>query len=344
MDHTPLEHLWGIVLAAGEGARARAFLQQLCGGRGIKQFCAVIGRRSMLQHTLARVERLIPRERILVVVSTDHRTEVAQQLAQWPADNVIYQPANCGTGPGIFLPLAYVTHRDPAATVAVFPSDHFIVEEACFMATVERAVVEVQQFPHELVLLGMTPDRVEDGYGWIEPGAAAAGRESLTVRRFVEKPSLTCASQLLGHGALWNTLVFTVQISTLWELFHTCAPDLCDTFNTIRLMLNNSYAPRFIVRVYETLRVRNFSAEVCEPLAARLRVLPAPQVGWSDWGTEERILASLRQIEKLDECLARLRHREGIAESPSEKLRKDSRVFVTSGEWTRGGLTSRHGG
>lgn len=44
--------LWGIVLAAGEGTRVRPFLSQLCGGRGIKQFCAVIGRRSMLKHTL----------------------------------------------------------------------------------------------------------------------------------------------------------------------------------------------------------------------------------------------------------------------------------------------------
>jgi mannose-1-phosphate guanylyltransferase len=69
--------LWGIVLAAGEGARVRGFLQQLCGGRGIKQFCAVIGRRSLLEHTLARVEQLIPRERMLVVVSTDHQEEAA---------------------------------------------------------------------------------------------------------------------------------------------------------------------------------------------------------------------------------------------------------------------------
>jgi len=56
---------WGIVLAAGEGARARDFLKQLCGGRGIKQFCTIIGRYSMLEQTLIRVERLIPRERIL---------------------------------------------------------------------------------------------------------------------------------------------------------------------------------------------------------------------------------------------------------------------------------------
>ncbi|HXG21659.1 MAG TPA: hypothetical protein VNN62_21605 [Methylomirabilota bacterium] len=46
--------------------------QQWCGGRRIKQFSALIGRRSMLEQTVARVERLIPRERILAVVSADH--------------------------------------------------------------------------------------------------------------------------------------------------------------------------------------------------------------------------------------------------------------------------------
>ena len=65
MHSTPwTEQVWGIVLAAGDGARVRAFLSNLCGGRGIKQFCAVIGRRSMLEHTLVRVEMLIPRQRI----------------------------------------------------------------------------------------------------------------------------------------------------------------------------------------------------------------------------------------------------------------------------------------
>ena len=77
MKPTPQRQLWGIVLAAGEGTRVREFLAQLCGGRGIKQFCAVTGRRSMLQHTLCRTEQLIPRERIFVVVSADHRAERA---------------------------------------------------------------------------------------------------------------------------------------------------------------------------------------------------------------------------------------------------------------------------
>ena len=178
------QNLWGIVLAAGEGTRVRKFLKQQCGGRGIKQFSAVIGHRSMLEHTLARVERLIPRERILVIVSVDHREEVAAQLAHWPAVNVTFQPENRDTAPGILLPLASICQRAPFATVAIFPSDHFILDEARFMDSVWTAVSDTQRFSRDLTLLGMTPTDVEEGYGWIEPGNKEDGRATHAVRRF----------------------------------------------------------------------------------------------------------------------------------------------------------------
>lgn len=305
--------LWGIVLAAGEGTRVRTFLAQLCGGRGIKQFCAVIGRRSMLEHTLARVERLIPRERILIVVSTDHRAEVAAQLAHWPADNVIFQPLNRDTAPGILLPLAHLSQRDPLANVAIFPSDHFIVREERFMGAMGRAVTEVQRFPHEMTLLGMGPDRAEEGYGWIEPAAEEDGRETRAVRRFWEKPSSVDRHMLLAHGALWNTFVCVAWAPTLWAMARKAILDVYSAFTEIRQALGRSHAPLVIEREYETLRAVNFSSAICEPLAAELRVLPVPDVGWSDWGSVERICTSLEQMGKLDECLARLRHRQNDA-------------------------------
>jgi mannose-1-phosphate guanylyltransferase len=302
--------LWAIVLAAGEGTRAREFLRQLCGGRGIKQFCAVVDSRSMLEHTLARVERLIPRERILVVVSQNHQEEVIQHLAHWPAENVIYQPANRDTAPGILLPLTYISHRDPLATVTVFPSDHFVVKEDLFLAAVGRAVAEVQHFLRQLILLGALPNHAEGDYGWIELARQESRRESQAVLRFVEKPSRAHADELLARGALWNTFVFAARATTLWAMVRRTAPDLADAFERIGgiLSLCSSYAPCFIEHAYERMRAVNFSSGVCEPLVSWLRVLPLPEVGWSDWGTAERILASLQNLGKLDAGLARLRH------------------------------------
>jgi mannose-1-phosphate guanylyltransferase len=283
----------------------RAFLRHLCGGRGIKQFCAVIGRRSLLEHTLMRVERLIPRERILIVVSPRHREEVEQQLAHWPAANIIYQPANRDTAPGILLPLAHISHRDPFATVAIFPSDHFILKEEQFMAAVESAVAEARHFPREMILLGMAPDRTEEGYGWIEPGREEVGREARAVQRFWEKPSLTHAQDLLARGALWNTFVIVARAPTLWRLVRQEIPDLYHAFTEIRQALGKLHAPLVTERVYKTLRAVNFSSSVCEPLAPWLRVLPVPEVGWSDWGNAKRICDTLQQLGKMDDAVQR---------------------------------------
>lgn len=300
MDSDKRQNLWGIVLAGGEGTRVREFLRRRCGGRGIKQFCAVVGRRSMLEHTLARVERLIPRERTLVVVSEDHRAEASLQLAHWPAENIIWQPMNRDTAPGILLPLAHISQRAPFATVAVFPSDHFIVEEARFMQSVGEAVEETRRFRGGLTLLGMTPDAAEEGYGWIEPAPAEPGRTTRAVHQFWEKPSRADAHALLRRGALWNTFVFVAQAATLWEMTRQTAPDLYEDFMYLRRVLRHPQATEVIERVYRTLRPVNFSSHICEVLPSRLRVLRVPEVGWSDWGSEERIRASLRQLGKLD--------------------------------------------
>src|SRR6185369_6321215 len=102
---------------------------------------------------------------------------------------------------------------------------------------------------------------------------------------------------------------FAARATTLWAMARQAAPDLADAFARIGhiLRLCRSYAPCFTEDAYERMRAVNFSSGVCEPLVSWLRVLPLPEVGWSDWGTAERILASLQKAGKLAACLARLR-------------------------------------
>jgi mannose-1-phosphate guanylyltransferase len=191
------------------------------------------------------------------------------------------------------------------ATVALFPSDHFILDEERFMASVQRAVAETQGFPHELTLLGMTPDGVEEGYGWIEPAGEERGRASRAVRRFWEKPSLPWAQAILARGALWNTFVGVARAATVWEMTRQTAPELYDSFTVLRRALAHRHTAQVTEDVYRLLRPVSFSTEVCERLPTRLRVLPVPEVGWSDWGSVERIGDTLRRLGKLNEAVQR---------------------------------------
>jgi mannose-1-phosphate guanylyltransferase len=297
---------WGIVLAGGEGNRVRGFLSALCGGEGIKQFCRILGGRSLLQMTLDRVQRLISRERILIIVDARHRAEAAEQLAGWPQENIIYQPANRETAPGILLPLAHVSHRCPSATVAVFPSDHFVVNEPGFMTHVAQAFDETEIYPENAILLGMTPDRMEEGYGWISSRQDPQDKGSRAVCGFWEKPEPSQAQDLMLNGALGNTFVFAARAATLWEMTRQTVPDLYGGFSSVRIMLGTAQAQKYIEEIYARLPTVNFSSAILTPCAARLRVLPVPEIGWSDWGSADRILHTALRMGRLDELAARL--------------------------------------
>ena len=126
----------GIVLAAGEGKRIQPFVRQLRGDSLPKQFVSFIGRRSMLEHTFHRAERLIAPERLFTVINFNHLIfeEAVNQLSNRPSGTVVLQPENKDTGPGILLPLIHLYKYFPDSVVAVFPSDHFILQEALFMS------------------------------------------------------------------------------------------------------------------------------------------------------------------------------------------------------------------
>ena len=114
------------------------------------------------------------------------------------------------------------------------------------------------------------------------------------------------AHTLRQHGALWNSFVCVTQGSTLWEMLQQAVPDIYLDFLHIYHALGTSQAESVIRQVYRRLRAVNFSSGVCEPWATTLRVLPVPEVGWSDWGNVERIMTTVDELGRKAEILARL--------------------------------------
>jgi mannose-1-phosphate guanylyltransferase len=293
------DHLWGIILAGGEGRRLQPFIRMHYGSDRPKQYCALIGTRSMLQQTIVRAERLIPPCRLLTVVNRQHLAYAREELSDRPSGSIIVQPCNRETGPGILLPLLHIHHRDPEAKVAIFPSDHFIREEDRFTDAVEDAVACVTAHPSLLVLLGVAPDHPEAGYGWIETGKAIGwyrGKVAYQVKRFWEKPSVQRALALYVEGCLWNTLILISQLQLLLELFQRLAPEVFNLFQRIRGAFGISREGAAVEEVYAQLPTVNFSRAILEQSHYHLAVLHVQGVYWSDWGEAERIRLDLARF------------------------------------------------
>ncbi|HEY1371792.1 MAG TPA: sugar phosphate nucleotidyltransferase [Candidatus Binatia bacterium] len=298
---------YGIVLAAGEGKRLEPLVRQLRGDSLPKQYVTFIGRRSMLEHTFARAEKLIPRERIFTVIAEHHVDflSVRRQIAVRAPNTVIAQPENKETAAGILLPLMHVYKKDPEALIAVFPSDHFIFEEDRFMSHVAVALQAVERNPSLFVLIGVEPTEAQAEYGYIIPHGVDSERYPSTLRRvrhFIEKPDAATASDLIGAGALWNTMVMVFKAKNLLDIIAGLNPELSGAFQEVLAAIGEPDEASRIREIYRRVKPENFSKGIVEQLPARhpacLSVLSMGGVLWSDWGLPRSIEWVLRKIDE----------------------------------------------
>ena len=293
--------VWSIILAGGNGDRIGDLVQNWIGRPVPKQYCAFTGKRSMLQHTLSRADALSPRERQFVLIAKDHLREAQAQLADRWSHGVIVQPTNRDTLPGILLPLTHVFARDPKATVAIFPSDHFIYPENNFRNFVEKAVQAAEALPDRLMLVGAQAHSLELEYGWICPGKQIrefGGHSVLSVMLFLEKPARAQATVAMSRGGLWNTMIVVSKAQTLWQLACDHFPEIMMLYKQLLEVIGTSHEEETVKAIYEIMPARNFSSDLLAQAIDHIGVMPMKDVMWCDWGRKERILEILRYIGK----------------------------------------------
>jgi mannose-1-phosphate guanylyltransferase len=283
---------WAIVLAAGEGSRLRSLVRLVHEEALPKQFATLVGSRSLLQTTIDRLRVVAPPNRTMVVVSRGYEETARQQLADWREIEIVSQPANRGTGFGILLPLARLRRRDPDASVAIFPSDHYVPRPEPYIEAVCTSLRS-----HGVTLLGVVPDRPDPDLGWIVPHQPLAGGIGI-VRRFVEKPDREVAEDLFQRGALWNSFVLVGRLRDLWGLATAHLPNDTAAFE-------DAVDSIAIEGLYQCDRSVDFSRGILEK-ALNLQVTRVDGSGWADWGTPERVIKSLDGSPALDILLRRI--------------------------------------
>lgn len=287
-----IDHHWGIILAGGDGNRLKDYTERLYGYHRPKQFCALIGTRSLLRHTIARAQMLIPINRIFTVVSKHHCNYFREELTGLPLRTILVQPCSRGTSAGILYPMLKIHRADPNAVVSIFPSDHFIEEEERFMKYVHEAELYVDQNPESIVMLGVRPDKIETGYGWIECGNIIQNESStnvFSVKKFWEKPSFETARDLMKLRSLLNTFVLVGKSSTFIKYIDECIPDVLDAFDLINQYIDSGFEKYVAESIYHEIPDVNFSKSVLEKISEHLRVMEVTDIYWSDWGEESRV-------------------------------------------------------
>ncbi len=225
--------LHAIIMAGGSGTR---FWPKSRRDRP-KQLLRLAGESTMLQQTVARVEHLVPPERVVVITGADQAEATRAQLPDLPAGNVVAEPCPRDTAPCVGLAAGIVASRDPDGTMIVMPADHVIEPVDAFRTTLHAAVSVIDEDPSVLVTFGISPTHPETGYGYIERGPLLKHCHGIPIYRviqFREKPDRATAEQFLAAGTfLWNSGIFVWRARTILHELQAHRPRLAAALEPI---------------------------------------------------------------------------------------------------------------
>jgi len=284
------EHTYAVIMAGGGGTR----LWPVSRKEKPKQLLPLLGKETLFQGTVARLETLFPPERILVVTVAEQAREMREQVPAIPAENYLIEPAPRGTASVVALAAAVLKKRDPQAVMAMQTADHHIRNNDLFQYLI-RAAFDVAEKGY-LVTLGITPTFPSTGYGYIQQGELLTGDYKYpvyTVKRFKEKPDETTAQQLLGSGDhSWNSGMFVWRVDAILAEIEKQMPELFHAVDEIASAWNTSERDEVLRSQWQDLKSQTIDYGIMEK-AERVAVLPAGGLGWSDVGSWDSLFEVL---------------------------------------------------
>jgi mannose-1-phosphate guanylyltransferase len=272
-----------------------------------KQFIDILGTgKTLIQNTYERFLKVCPKENIYVVTNENYTGLVKQQLPDMADQQILTEPVMRNTAPCVAYGCFKIESMNPDAAIVVAPSDHLILDEAAFVAAIEKSLITATE-KQCLVTLGIKPSRPDTGYGYIQYTDQVINEEFHKVKTFTEKPTFDIAKTFIQSGDfLWNAGIFVWSAKAIVAAFDSHLPEMHEIFAEARSVYNTDDEKAFVHKIYQ--RCINISIDygIMEK-ASNVYVLPSA-FGWSDLGT----WASIYQLAEKDYV--------GNAVIPSEKV------------------------
>jgi len=275
------EHAYAVILAGGSGTR----FWPLSRRKRPKQLLTVLGKKTLLEATVERIQSVIPPARIYVYTNDILKAACARCLRSIPRSQIVAEPAARNTAPAIGLAAHEILRRDPEGIMVVLPSDH-VIQEAARFRRVLRAACAWASEEGRSIIIGLKPTRPETGYGYIQKGDRAgqsAGEEIFTVERFTEKPPLETAREYVTSGRyLWNGGMFIWRASTLLRHLERAKPAMARGLAKIA-RAGGVHASSALRRIFPRLEKISIDYALMENIT-NCFVIEA-DIGWSDVGS-----------------------------------------------------------
>lgn len=279
-----------VIMAGGKGERfwpkSRTNLP--------KQFLNISGNKSMIQQTIARLEKLIDIRQIFVVTNELYAELIHAQIPHLPFENIIIEPVGRNTAPCVGVASLIIEEKFPDSTMVVLPSDHIVENEERFVSILITAAKVCEERSDALVTLGITPNYPETGYGYIESTdrkLVVNQMDVLEVNQFVEKPDINKAKQYLAAGNYyWNSGIFIWKTATIRRYIKEFMPEMHDILETMKSAFRSHDKNEIIKMEFHRMPDQSIDYGIMEKVN-NIYVIPCI-FGWDDvgsWTALERI-------------------------------------------------------
>jgi mannose-1-phosphate guanylyltransferase len=288
MTDKPLQ-THAVILAGGRGTRFWPRSRT----RTPKQLLNIIGKTTMLEQTVARLQPLILPRNIWTVTNADQLLSLRKQLPAAARKHALSEPLGRNTAAAIALAAIHIRSAVGGdALMAVLPADHYIAHADRFRSVVNAALHHAGD-SSRMVVLGIPAIRPDTGFGYIERmgrSTNAGGFPVFAVRRFTEKPGLIAAKEYLASGLyLWNAGMFFWRISTFLNALKTYLPKTHQVLELLARHIGKRSYETNLKKLYPKLENISVDYAILEPATRetgdpRVLVIPA-DMGWSDLGS-----------------------------------------------------------
>lgn len=279
--------LHALVMAGGAGTR---FWPESRKQRP-KQLLPLAGEKSLLQQTVARLQVLVPPERLLVLTNRQLVTAIGQQLPQLPPESILGEPCKRDTAPCVGLAAFFFQHRDPEAVMLVCPADHVIRNTEAFQRAVGQGLGILEQGQGKFVTFGIRPHYPAETFGYIQRGEVLPqpqGKPGLSpayrVVRFHEKPDAQRARQYLQAGTFyWNSGIFLWRAADILAALRQFQPAMYEHLAQIAQAFDTPQFEETFARCFAAIEGTSIDFAVMEK-AQGVVVVEAP-FDWDDLGS-----------------------------------------------------------
>lgn len=271
-------HHYGLILAGGRGTRFWPRSRR----SSAKQVLNVVGSRSLIQNTAARLQAVIPPERLWVLTNHHLRAEIVRQLPQVPTRQILAEPAQRNTAPAIGLAAQILESLDPDAVIGVFPADHVIAREGRYRQLLRAAFRCAER--GQMVVLGVPPRWPETGYGYIEFPRGVQPAKPIAIRRFHEKPDAATARRYVKSGRFfWNAGMFFWRAGVLLDELRRNLPRTASLLAALPPFRDAEFLPK-LREAFPLCENISIDYAVLEK-ARTVTGIATGEIGWNDVGS-----------------------------------------------------------